>query len=66
MLLTVGEARDFRVDRRLAGSLASIAGLVNAAGYRAFGVFSANMTGNMSAGSVPRADSAPRCSSSAL
>jgi uncharacterized membrane protein YoaK (UPF0700 family) len=48
MLLQSGEARDGGADRRLAWSLAGIAGALNAAGFYAVGVFSSNMTGNVS------------------
>ena len=48
MLVQAGEARDGGADRRLAWSLAGIAGALNAAGFYAVGVFSSNMTGNVS------------------
>ena len=48
MLLRQGEARDQRLDRRLAFTLAAVAGSVNAAAFYAVGFFSANMTGNVS------------------
>ena len=48
MLIQTGEARDDAADRRLAWSLAGIAGALNAAGFYAVGVFSSNMTGNVS------------------
>ena len=48
MLVQSGEARDSNADRRLAWSLAGIAGALNAAGFYAVGVFSSNMTGNVS------------------
>ena len=48
MLIQSGEARDGGADRRLAWSLAGIAGALNAAGFYAVGVFSSNMTGNVS------------------
>ena len=48
MLIRSGEARDGGADRRLAWSLAGIAGALNAAGFYAMGVFSSNMTGNVS------------------
>lgn len=48
MLIQSGEARDGSADRRLAWSLAGIAGALNAAGLYAVGVFSSNMTGNVS------------------
>ncbi|WP_051693474.1 YoaK family protein [Thioclava dalianensis] len=40
-----------RIDLRLAVWLSLVAGAVNAAGFRALGYFSANMTGNVSAAS---------------
>lgn len=49
MLVHEGHARSLRIDRRLAWSFASIAGALNAAGFCAFGSFSSNMTGNVSA-----------------
>jgi uncharacterized membrane protein YoaK (UPF0700 family) len=49
MLLRVGEERSLAVDRRLAWSLAGIAGGLNAAGFYAVGLYSSNMTGNVSA-----------------
>ncbi len=48
MLIHVGEERTVAVDLRLAAWLALVAGAVNAAGFRALGFFSANMTGNVS------------------
>ncbi|MGH6860010.1 MAG: YoaK family protein [Phyllobacterium sp.] len=48
MLIQVGEARNGNVDRRLASTLAAIAGALNAAAFHAVGFFSANMTGNVS------------------
>ena len=48
MLVQAGETRDGGADRRLAWSLAGIAGALNAAGFYAVGVFSSNMTGNVS------------------
>ena len=48
MLVQSGEDRDGAADRRLAWSLAGIAGALNAAGFYAVGVFSSNMTGNVS------------------
>lgn len=49
MLTKEGDARDPHLDRRLATVLAAIAGALNVAGFHAFGLFSANMTGNVSA-----------------
>jgi uncharacterized membrane protein YoaK (UPF0700 family) len=48
MLVQQGLARNFAVDRRLAGILAAVAGALNAAAFYAVGFFSANMTGNVS------------------
>lgn len=48
MLVQAGETRDGGADRRLAWSLAGIAGALNAAGFYAVGVFSSNMSGNVS------------------
>lgn len=49
MLIQSGKARGDGPDRRLAWSLAGIAGSLNAAGFYTAGVFSSNMTGNVSA-----------------
>ncbi len=49
MLIHLGEARDSRADRYLAWSLAGIAGALNTAGFYAAGLYSSNMTGNISA-----------------
>jgi len=49
MLIREGDARDIGIDIRLAALLAAVAGAVNAAGFQATGLFSANMTGNASA-----------------
>ena len=49
MLITQGTARSNETDRRLACTLAAIAGAVNTAAFHAVGFFSANMTGNVSA-----------------
>ncbi|WIJ26994.1 YoaK family protein [Devosia sp. RR2S18] len=49
MLIREGDQRDLAVDIRLATLLAGIAGALNAAGFQAVGLFSANMTGNLSA-----------------
>ncbi|MHB1303800.1 MAG: YoaK family protein [Acidiphilium sp.] len=48
MLIRQGEQRDIRTDRRLACTLAAIAGALNTAAFHAVGFFSANMTGNVS------------------
>ncbi|MBD8553974.1 DUF1275 domain-containing protein [Rhizobium sp. CFBP 8762] len=48
MLIRQGVDRDERIDRRLAMSLAGIAGALNAAAFYAVGFFAANMTGNVS------------------
>jgi uncharacterized membrane protein YoaK (UPF0700 family) len=48
MLIRQGDERDSRLDRRLAFTLASVAGAINAAAFHAVGFFSANMTGNVS------------------
>jgi uncharacterized membrane protein YoaK (UPF0700 family) len=49
MLIRQGDARDSRLDRRLAFALAAVAGGLNAAAFHEVGFFSANMTGNVSA-----------------
>lgn len=49
MLVTPGSQRDAVIDQKLAVTLASIAGGINAAAFYAVGFFSANMTGNVSA-----------------
>ncbi|UMY16986.1 DUF1275 domain-containing protein [Methylobacterium organophilum] len=49
MLVREGEARTRQIDERLGWSFAAIAGALNAAGFCAFGLFSSNMTGNVSA-----------------
>ncbi len=49
MLITVGQKRTSIIDRRLACTLAAIAGGVNTVAFHAVGFFSANMTGNVSA-----------------
>ncbi len=49
MLLTGQSARHLGLDRALGFRLAVVAGAVNVVGFRAFGLFSANMTGNVSA-----------------
>ncbi len=51
MLIHVGKNRSVAIDLRLAVWLALVAGAVNAAGFRALGYFSANMTGNVSTAS---------------
>lgn len=48
MLVQQGAARSDMADRRLAWSLAAVAGALNAAGFYATSLFSANMTGNVS------------------
>jgi uncharacterized membrane protein YoaK (UPF0700 family) len=48
MLIHEGAARTGRNDERLAWTFAAIAGALNAAGFYAFGAYSANMTGNVS------------------
>lgn len=48
MLIRQGEARSYAIDRRLACTLATIAGAVNTVAFHAVGFFSANMTGNVS------------------
>ena len=49
MLVQQGEARSSAADRHLAWSLAGIAGALNTAGFYAAGLYSSNMTGNVSA-----------------
>lgn len=49
MLIREGDARSQSIDLRLAAILSSVAGALNAAGFELAGVFSANMTGNISA-----------------
>ncbi len=49
MLIRHGRARTLRANRRLAWPLAAIAGALNAAGFTAVGLYSSNMTGNVSA-----------------
>lgn len=49
MLIRQGRDRNSDVDRRLACTLAAIAGALNTAAFYAVGFFSANMTGNVSA-----------------
>lgn len=48
MLVQQGTARNDAADRRLACTLAGVAGALNAAAFYAVGFFSANMTGNVS------------------
>ena len=48
MLIRQGSARGSDIDRRLACTLAAIAGALNTAAFHAVGFFSANMTGNVS------------------
>jgi uncharacterized membrane protein YoaK (UPF0700 family) len=49
MLFRGGVFRSDRVDRRVACSLAAIAGALNTAGFSIVGLYSSNMTGNVSA-----------------
>lgn len=49
MLVREGEARTRSIDERLAWTFAAIAGALNTAGFYAFGSYSSNMTGNVSA-----------------
>ena len=49
MLVQQGETRSNEADRHLAWTLAGIAGALNTAGFYAVGLYSANMTGNVSA-----------------
>ena len=49
MLVSEGDGRTAEIDIKLAASFAGIAGALNAAGYQSAGLFSANMTGNVSA-----------------
>ncbi|GJE70810.1 YoaK family protein [Methylorubrum podarium] len=49
MLIHEGRSRTPGIDRRLAWSFAGIAGALNAAGFCAFGTFTSNMSGNVSA-----------------
>ena len=49
MLIQQGEARSGTADQHLAWSLAGIAGALNTAGFYAVGLYSSNMTGNVSA-----------------
>ncbi|WP_449395576.1 YoaK family protein [Devosia riboflavina] len=48
MLIHEGHERTAAIDLKLAGSLAAVAGAINAAGFQATGFFTANMTGNVS------------------
>lgn len=48
MLIRVGDERTKNIDLALAGLLSSIAGALNAVGFMAAGLFTANMTGNIS------------------
>ncbi len=50
MLIHFGQNRSASLDRRLACSLAFVAGALNSAGFYSLGFFAANMTGNVSAG----------------
>ncbi|WP_430912319.1 YoaK family protein [Methylobacterium sp. sgz302541] len=49
MLIQEGDARTPQTDERLAWTFAAVAGALNAAGFYAFGFYSSNMTGNVSA-----------------
>lgn len=49
MLVQQGEERSYKADQGLAWWLAGVAGALNTAGLYAVGMFSANMTGNVSA-----------------
>ncbi|MCB8881654.1 DUF1275 domain-containing protein [Acidisoma cellulosilytica] len=49
MLVHQGEQRSYKADQGLAWWLAGVAGALNTAGLYAVGMFSANMTGNVSA-----------------
>ncbi|MGI4802967.1 MAG: YoaK family protein [Janthinobacterium lividum] len=49
MLIQQGKARSSDADRHLACSLAGMAGALNTAGFYAVGLYSSNMTGNVSA-----------------
>ena len=61
MLVRQGGARSHDEDRHLAWLLASVAGALNAAGFYAAGLYSSNMTGNVSgvADHLARGDFAP-------
>lgn len=48
MLLREGDERNTSIDIKLAAILSAVAGAMNSAGFHAFGLFSANMTGNAS------------------
>lgn len=48
MLISQGEHRGLATDRKLAWSLAGIAGAINAAGFYAAGLYSSHMTGTVS------------------
>ena len=60
MLIREGSARTLMVDRRLAWSLAAIAGALDTAAFQEVGFFAANMTGNVSLLSLHIADAAWR------
>ncbi|MFC3614552.1 YoaK family protein [Lutimaribacter marinistellae] len=49
MLILEGDARSAAIDLRLAALLSAVAGALNATGFEEAGLFSANMTGNVSA-----------------
>ncbi|ERK18143.1 putative transmembrane protein [Pantoea sp. AS-PWVM4] len=48
MLLSTESSRTYNTDRRLACTLAAVAGALNTAAFETVGFFSANMTGNVS------------------
>ncbi len=49
MLIHVGDDRNERIDLGLAAIMSAVAGALNAVGFQVAGLFSANMTGNVSA-----------------
>lgn len=49
MLIHVGDARRGSIDLALAAVMSAVAGALNAVGFQVVGLFSANMTGNVSA-----------------
>jgi Predicted membrane protein len=49
MLRHVGEERSDSIDLELAAIMSAVAGALNAVGFQVVGLFSANMTGNVSA-----------------
>jgi uncharacterized membrane protein YoaK (UPF0700 family) len=48
MLIRLGDERSVGIDRHLGWTLAAIAGALNASGFYAVGLYSSNMTGNIS------------------